>query len=317
MIQRRLTLASLALLVAALVQPCWAADDEATPTERVKIGMAASLFKDIPEPLVAAMMRPFSALMESQTGVPGDLVPGGDARHLGQLLAANEVQIGVFHGVEFAWARQKYPQLKPLMIAVNQQRHVRACIVVRTDSKFERLADLRGKELGYPKQSREHCQLFFERRCHGCTAEAAKFFKSVPTPANTEDALDDVVDQIIPAALVDAVALECYQRRKPGRASQLRTIETSEIFPSAAVAYAPGVLDEETLDRFRAGLISARNTAMGRQFMTLWKLTAFEPVPPDYEATLSAIVKAYPYAVPEAKKPVSLFPALFGAKAFK
>lgn len=35
------------------------------------------------------------------------------------------------------------------------------------------------------------------------------------TPANSEDALDDVVDGLVDAAAVEEVAVEAYQRRKP------------------------------------------------------------------------------------------------------
>src|SRR5947207_1679069 len=105
-----------------------AADDE-NDQQPIKIGMVGSLFRDMPEPLVAAMMRPFGALMQSQTGVAGELVQGGEACHLGKLLAEGKVQLAVMHGVEFAWAKQQYPRLTPMMIAVNQQRNLHACVV--------------------------------------------------------------------------------------------------------------------------------------------------------------------------------------------
>jgi hypothetical protein len=35
--------------------------------------------------------------------------------------------------------------------------------------------------------------------------------------------------------------------------------------------------------------------------MTLWRLTAFEPIPADYEKTLTDIVKAYPPPEVQAK----------------
>jgi hypothetical protein len=42
--------------------------------------------------------------------VSGELVPCGDADNLGRQLMDDKVQLGVFHGIEFAWARQKYPE---------------------------------------------------------------------------------------------------------------------------------------------------------------------------------------------------------------
>jgi hypothetical protein len=41
-------------------------------------------------------------------------------------------------------------------------------------------------------------------------------------------------------------------------------------------------------------MLNANRGALGRQFMALWKLTAFEAVPDDYEQTLIQILKVYP-----------------------
>jgi ABC-type phosphate/phosphonate transport system substrate-binding protein len=270
------------------------AQDDEQPAG-VRIGMVSSLFRDTPEPLVRAMMQPFGALMESQTGLAGTLVPAGDAAHLGALLADDKVQIGVFHGIEFGWARQRHPELRPLMIAVNQQRHLEAFVLVRAGRAPERFADLKGKAVALPQHSREHCHIFLQRRCQELGLPINEYFGTVTTPPTVEDALDDVVDGVVQAALVDGVSLECYQRRKPGRYARLKVLERSEVFPAAVVAYHPGSVDEATLRRFREGLINANKGALGRQFLTLWKLTGFEPVPADYEKTLTEILKAYPH----------------------
>ena len=86
----------------------------------VRIGLVSSLFRDTSEPLMQVIMRPFKSLLETQTGMRGRLVSGGDALHLGQRLKEGDVHFGIFHGVEFAWAKAKFPQLKPLIVAVQQ-----------------------------------------------------------------------------------------------------------------------------------------------------------------------------------------------------
>ncbi len=307
----------LSILVALPPLAARAADDE-NAEQPIKIGMVSSLFRDMPEPLVTAMMRPFGALMQSQTGVAGELVQGGDACHLGKLLAENKVQLAVMHGVEFAWAKKQYPQLTPMMIAVNQQRNLHVCVVTRKDSKVTDLADLHGKKIGFPKHSRQHCHLYFERRVVGGDVANQKMFADIEYPANAEDALDDVVDGVLPAAVIDSVGLDCYERRKPSRFGQLKAIQTSEAFPAAVIAYVPGILDEETIAQFQRGLMNAKKTAMGRQFMMLWKLTSFEAVPANYEASLASIAKAYPPLAPAmapatAKKSSGWLPAILSS----
>ena len=61
-------------VVVALAATALSAEKQDGPsTECVRIGMVSSLFRDTPESVVRAMMQPFGALMESQTGIPGQL----------------------------------------------------------------------------------------------------------------------------------------------------------------------------------------------------------------------------------------------------
>jgi ABC-type phosphate/phosphonate transport system substrate-binding protein len=274
------------------------AEESPPHTGFVRIGLISSLFSDVPVATVMGMMQPLSALMEAQTGVSGELVACGDVDNLGQQLLDDKVQLGVFHGIEFGWARQKNPELRALVIAVNQQCTMRAHLVVRADSKITGLADVQDKTLALPQQTREHCHLFLRRRCLEYKKEPATFFSKITKPGNVEDGLDDVVDGIVHACVVDGMSLDCYKRRKPGRFAKLKIALSSENFPAAVVVFRPGILDEGTLNRFRDGLINANRTVVGRQLMTLWKLTGFEQVPQDYEQTLTEIVKAYPSPVP-------------------
>jgi ABC-type phosphate/phosphonate transport system substrate-binding protein len=267
-----------------------AAPEQAAP---VRIGMVNTLFRDVPQPLMMAMMSPFGSLMKAMTGVTGELVPGGDPAHLGQQLADDKVHLAVFHGIEFAWVQLKHPELQPLMIAVNQNRHLRCHLVVRDDCAAKSFAELKGQILALPRGTREHTRLFLERHCRECGKEPKGLFGKIAVPSTNEDALDDVVDNEAQAAIVDGVALDAYKRRKPARCAKLRSAVISEIFPSGVVAYHPGAIDEATLQRFREGMTNANKEPLGRQMLTLWKLTGFEEVPEEFPETLENIVKFY------------------------
>jgi ABC-type phosphate/phosphonate transport system substrate-binding protein len=292
-------LLALAGLVGILVPASGA--ERTDSAEGVRIGMVKTLFRDLPESAAMAMMRPFGALMHAQTGVQGQLVPGGDAEALGRQLAEDKLQLGIFHGIEFAWARQKFPELRPLMIAINQERHLRAFLVVRADQSITGFADLKGKVVALPRGTRQHCHVYLKHHCQQCGGDMQEYFTKVTVPANCEEALDDVVDGVVQATVADTFVIDCYKRRKPGRFAKLKLLEQSEVFPAAVIAYKPGTLDDATLGRFRHGLVNASRNAGGRQLLTLWKLTAFEPVPDDYEQTLADSAKAYPCPAGETK----------------
>jgi ABC-type phosphate/phosphonate transport system substrate-binding protein len=295
---RRLTLRISALVpvvtLVMMASATRAAEPNNAPPEKVRIGIVQSLFRDAPRPMVKALMQPFAALMKSQTEIDGDLIASGDALHLGRQLAEDKMDLGVFQGIEFAWAQQKYPELRPLMIVINQKSALRAYLVVKAGSNVTQFDDLKDKSVAMPRFSHEHCYQFLQRLCQGEGMDRQRFLAKITKPASVEEALDDLADGAVQAALVEEVPFECYQRRKPGRCKQLTVLERSEVFPASVIAYHPGHLDDEIIERFRQGMLSAHKNPVGRQLLTLWRLTGFQVPPDDYQPLLAAIVKRYP-----------------------
>jgi ABC-type phosphate/phosphonate transport system substrate-binding protein len=191
--------------------------------------------------------------------------------------------------------------LKPLVIAIRDAKPMYACLVVARGSPVKTLGDLRGKSLAMPRQSREHCRLFLERRCQPSGKEPQQFFSKVTTPREPEDALDDVVDGVVDAALVDDGALQRYKKDKAARSERLRVAVCSEPFPNLVVAYKPGVLSDETLQRLQDGFLTANENSKGKILLNMCRIARFEAVPRDYEKLLANIAKAYP-PPPDAEK---------------
>src|SRR5438874_3259665 len=245
---KRIYLAAAALPVAVLLllPASRAAEGDA---RGIRIGLVRTLFRDTPASLVDVLSQPLKTLMQSQTGMSGELSVTGDAFDLSKKLKEHTVQLGVFHGFEFAWARQRNPGLKALVVVVCHHRQLHAHLVVRKDSPASCCADLKGKSVAIPLGSREHCHLYLQRRCPGAGADPKKFFAEITTPGSTEEALDDVIDGAVQAAIVDRFALDQYQQDKAARCNRLRIPCQSEMFPTGVVAYQEGSLDEATLRR--------------------------------------------------------------------
>lgn len=279
-----------ALLLLLAAAPAWADDGD----HCVRIGLVSSLFRDTSEPLMQVIMRPFKSLLETQTGMSGRLLSGGDALHLGQRLKEGQVHLGIFHGVEFAWAREKFPRLKALLIAVNKQPFLRAHLLVRDDGRINSIDDLKGRVIALPRMSREHCWLFLERRCVPAGQSADKFFSRVASSRDAAYALDDLVDGSVQAAVIDDADLSAYRKKNPQEFAKLKVLQRSETFPCAVIAYYPGTLSEPLLEQFRTGLLAAKDTRQGRQMMQMCRITSFEDVPEDFNKTLEDIARAYP-----------------------
>jgi ABC-type phosphate/phosphonate transport system substrate-binding protein len=271
-----------------------AADSEGANRPRTRIAIVKSLFREYPEPLMMALMEPFSLLWKAQIGWDSEL-RAADPADLGEMLADGKVDIGVFHGIEFAWAQQKHPELRPLFIAYNKQPHLQACLVVRAADKATGLVDLKGKSLALPRGQRIHCQLFMEKECQECGQKRPEeFFSQIPKPPDIEAALDGLVDGRFQAAIVDQVGLDSYKQRKPARFGQIKILKKSEIFPASVIAYRAGTFDGAAVDRLKERMDKASKDRLTQQLLTLWKLTAIEPVPPDFPETMVNILKYYP-----------------------
>lgn len=283
------------LSVAVALGLFWAVPMVAQQAPRkIHIGVTKALFGDTPTETGEATEEPFRKLMERETGYTGNLVTAKSAAALADQMDAKQVQLGVFEGFQLAWVGPGHPDLRPLVIAVNEEPLPRALIVVSQKSPARSFGDLKGQVLDMPLGTKGYVRLFVDRLAEKQGLTRTKFFSKINRPSNVEDALDDAVDGLVPAVAVDSVALDRYRQRKPGRYQGLRVLVKSPRFPSVAVVYRTGVFDDATLARFRHALLTASENPNGRRVLTLWKLTAFEAVPNDYHEALAAIRKAYP-----------------------
>jgi ABC-type phosphate/phosphonate transport system substrate-binding protein len=262
--------------------------------ETIHIGIMATFYRDHPEEDVQVTVESLKDLMLMQTGFKGDPIKVSGAEQLGDDLMKDKLQLGVFFGHEFAWIHKKFPDLKPLLIVVNQISYQRCYILVGKATNNQLFAQLKGKAMAMPAYSPEPCRLFLERQCHTLEMNPEKYFSKVQHPANVEAAIDDVVDGVVDAVVVDEMALNSYKRRKPGRFAKLKEIAKSPQFPAAVVVYLPRRWNEADLKTIRDALLDSHKSPEGRQLLTLWRLTGFEPVPDDYEKNLEAIIQTYP-----------------------
>jgi ABC-type phosphate/phosphonate transport system substrate-binding protein len=257
------------------------------------MGVVSSLFRDRPQWAIDTATKMLVNLMETQTGLKGQIKSVGEADKLGRMLQEGKLDLTLFHGFEFAWAKAKHPELLPLVLVSNRSP-LRACLVVRKDSKVTSIEDLKGKYVAVPVTCRGHCHLFLERRCCPAGQKPAQFFKKVTTPIKVSDALGDVLADQIAGTVVEHDAFEDFCRSAPERASHLKVLLQSETFPSGVVAYHPGKLSAEIVKRMREGLLNAQQTKQGKELLETCQMGGFENVPADFPKALEDIAKAYP-----------------------
>jgi ABC-type phosphate/phosphonate transport system substrate-binding protein len=283
------------VLSCAVTSFFWSASEKKPDRpETIRIGIVGSFYRDQPEENVKTTVTSLKDLMLAQTGFKGDPIKVDHLEQLANKVAKDEMQLGVFHGHEFAWIRKKHPELKPLLTVVNQISYQRCYLFVRSADAASSFRELKGKSLAIARHSPEPCHLFLERQCMQAEGKPDQFFSKITHPDHVEEAMDDVVDAKVDATVVDEMALTSYQRRKPGRIAKLKELLKSPQFPAAVVIYRPGWWQEPDLKSIRDALLNAHQNPEGRQLLIMWKLTGFQEVPENYEESLASINKAYP-----------------------
>ncbi len=281
-------------LTAILAAPAALAHGQEAKLDVLRIGTSGTLAtveKGGKEETALETMREF---IKEETGFSNEIIQQKDWRQLAQKMAGKQLHLGVFQGYEFAWAVEKQSELKPLAIAVNVYRYPVAYVVTRQDSKASDFAGLQGQALALPAGGQRYLRLFVERQSQANGKKLEEFFSRITSPENIEDAIDDVVDGVVQAAVIDRAGLEAYKRRKPGRFKRLKEVAHSKPLPPTVVAYYDAALDQATLQRFREGLVGASQKEKGKMLLNLFRITGFEAIPSDFDRVLTEARKAYP-----------------------
>ena len=266
----------------------------------LRIGSSGSLTAsgNIKEEDALETLRSF---LKEETGMENKIIKEKNWQEVADKLAKKELQIGVFQGFEFAWAQEKVPELKPLMLAVRVHREPKAFLMTQRDNKATDFAGLAGQTLSIPVSSVGFPRLFVEREALALGKKLDAFFSKITKPEESEDAIDDVVDGIVTATVIDQAGLEAFKGRKPGRFAKLKLVAQSIPFPSPVIAYKDKDLDAATLETFSAGLIKASQRERGKKMLNMFRLTEFKAVPSDFSKVVDETRKKYPAPSAESK----------------
>lgn len=284
-------------LFAAALVIFFAAGALAGDKDLYRTGIPKSAFRDLPPAMLSYAGQPFKELMKAQTGLQGEAVIENDALKVAGDIDAGKLQLGVFFGHEFAWAKQKYPELEPIVCAIMRPKNIQAFLLVHYDNKADSLSDLKGKKLVIATTSRDHARLFLERQRAADTGGGT--FGSTEKVDTVHDAIHQVIDGNADVTVADSASWNYFQKIYPGRSQNIRVLAESESFPPSVLAYKKGTLDEATLKAIRDGLLSATDNPKAVRIMNLIRVDRFDDVPTDYNDALKACLKAYPTPLPE------------------
>ena len=258
----------------------------------LEIGMPQTLFQGIPQSLMSALSRPFKDLLMNKTGFDGYIHQFPDAMTVAKEIESGNLNLGVFQGHEFAWAKVHYPKLEPIAIALPAYENRKALLLVRADQPASNLSGLKNSKLVYSSKIREFATAFLDKEKRDFFQDAR--FSATFKKDNAIEAIGAVASSHADVALVEQENWEVFQILHPSVAKNLKVLCQSEPFPDACVAFRKGSMVAKDVDSIRQALLTAKTEAKGKRLMNLWKLKGFEEVPLDYDKQLQAMNKLYP-----------------------
>jgi len=272
------------------------ADGRAARETFLRIGTSGTLGGNSGKTKGKAAVETLKSFIQDETKMSIEILPQKTWRDLAAGLAAGKLQVGVFQGPEFAWAKEKDPGLKPMAIAINRYRYPVVYAVMKRTNPARGFAGLKGQTLSIPATGQDFLRLFVDAEVLAAGQKPETFFSKITTPLIVENAIDDVVDGKVQVTVADRAAIEAYKQQKPGRFKQLKSIAHSQPFPPPVIAYYDKGLDEATRNRFEQGLVNAGKNEKGKLMLALFHLTGFEPIPSDFASALEKFRTNYPAA---------------------
>ncbi|QVL33035.1 PhnD/SsuA/transferrin family substrate-binding protein [Telmatocola sphagniphila] len=259
----------------------------------VRIAFPESIFRNVPSSLLKFTSTPFNKIVYDTTGMNSLVTHDRDWASVAEKLEKGDYEVAVFLGHEFAWAKEKYPDFEPMVCSAPLHKTQQAFFIVKYDNEAKSIADLKDSKIALPHGFVDHSLLYFQSQVRKCLGDDCKL-NGVYCPETIEDALNDVINGKASMALTDSASWEYFQNNQPGRASNLKVMCSSEVFPAACIAYRKGKLNPNTVDQMTNGLIGASKNANALALLRMIKLQGFEPISKTYNDELKKIAQLYP-----------------------
>lgn len=243
-----------------------------------------------------AKVQPLEDLIESVSGEPADLQLGKPQTLLTKL-NSGDIHLAIMPGIEYAWFAKIAPTAVPLVTVGKQNVRLRACLLMKADAAFSSIDDLKDKTIAFPTRNEYYVYLFVQHLITKTGGEARHFFKTRLKPADTDAAIEAVLNDEAQAVFLNEQAWQVYEARKPERAKKLKVAAKSPAFPAPVALYNPGVLTEKQVARLREELCTARENPLSRQMLNCYRIEGFTVYSSEYEQVVQDIIKEFPKPV--------------------
>jgi ABC-type phosphate/phosphonate transport system substrate-binding protein len=254
-----------------------------------KVALVESVFSGQDRAKVVEQIRPFSEIVQKETGTKAIF----DVFSLAQVendLNKEEVQLVILTGLEYGWIRAKNEHAKALLVASIDPGATKTVVITKQADSAQALDKVLGYKTAVPERISFLTRFYLKKTLNKNLEDAFKLI----TSGNVDETIEDLLDDKAQAAIITGAGLDAYKERKPGRFKKLKIIHESPDFPPATVMYNAKDADLGAVKRFEDALLKAGQTPEGQRVLTLYRLKGFEKLPSDYDKQVAEIVKQFP-----------------------
>jgi ABC-type phosphate/phosphonate transport system substrate-binding protein len=178
-----------------------------------RIGIAKSAVREVPQDLLPFAGDSLQELMKIRTGLNGKVTLDHEWTALVRNLNEGKLDFAVLQGHEYAWAKQKYPDLQPLVCSIERPKEVMAYLLARHDYKAATLADLKGSKLVLATTLKDHARLFLDKT--QAVEMGGESFRSIAKVDTVHEAIHKVIAEEYDLTVSDHAAWNYFQKLYP------------------------------------------------------------------------------------------------------
>jgi ABC-type phosphate/phosphonate transport system substrate-binding protein len=296
-------LAAACLLAALLPASAQEKDEPAI----LKVRLYGSILPGYSRSDAKAFSEPMLKLIGRNLGIAPELeIADGttpdDLFAFGKKLDSGEYHLGAVWGIEYAWLREKYPNLKAnsIFVSGSKENVTRTLVLVNKDSRFKTVADLKGKRLAVSKDMPLMDRVSLQAIIRDAKLDPKGFFVRDKPLGNVRLAAAAVRN-----GKADCVAMtsSTYFRLKelqPGLAGDLIELKAGPAFPAIAIVGSPEVFQRARKNLWadlQTQFLTVHNTPEGKDCLSFWRFQGFASPDSDYQREVGEAGRRFPVKV--------------------
>jgi phosphonate transport system substrate-binding protein len=280
-----------ALLVSSVLAPKVVAKS-GSGTEQIRIGFSGKSFVNIPKQDMKVTVSILSKKIAGKIFRTVESRIYDTTAEIETDMKLKKLDVLAITPDEFFYLKTRVPLEPAVITMIGNRPEVELLILVRKDSGFNRIADLKGKTIALPSWTAQYGAVYHTwietLIMKEGTNSIDNYFLSFKETNTASKAIMPVFFRKIDACVVTRQALEITSELNPQISKDMKIIAQSDRMAGGLVVFRKD-FPEASKQKTRQMLLDMHKESEGRQMLTLFRLNRLVPFHPEYMKTIEAL----------------------------